>query len=209
MDDVLADLRGTELENDAKGQLKLAYGGFKKVYDFCLSRTRTTLEPLPDKAYQAEFKDILRAHLTQLADFARDVSSEPPCAVVMEVLLALVFAWWSLEDCKSTMDSLRRGGKAFLKQPHPAQLLSLFRILGVAGSPDDSLKVTGPYSGGRLNSYFEFDAKQSAQSKLKNHMAEIKTGEGTCNTGWQIAFLTRCDVRFSVLLCDVQENLSP
>jgi len=178
LEDVLNELRGTGLEGATRTKLELAYCGFKRVYDVCLSRTRTKLEHMSQERYDADFDHVLGADLAQLAAYARKVSSKPPCAAVMEILLALVLAWWSLEGCKSTMDSLRRQGKAFLKQPHPAQLLALFRILGVAGSSDD-IKVNGNPATDLIENYFEFDTQVSAPSALNNHMVEIKTGEGT------------------------------
>jgi hypothetical protein len=62
--------------------------------------------------------------------------------------------------------------KGYLKQPHPAQIIGILRVLGVGYHPDEYLPLDHERA-----KYFATDDK-NLMAKIRNNLVQIKTGEG-------------------------------
>lgn len=107
--------------------------------------------------------------------------SIPTCQMVVS-LMALLFAHWTLSESEKFFERLKGGGEKyditqqlFLKQPHPAQIVSILRLLGI-----DQQEVKAETKGRTvLGNIFSSapDTKRIPISQLlSHHLVEIKTG---------------------------------
>jgi hypothetical protein len=203
-----ARLTSLHLSPTTSAALLSTYKGFGSVYWRCVNRITGKLEHTLEKG-GANFDDVLKQELRLLAEFADVLKKRPASTATAKLLAAVVFAWWTVSDCRLALEAMRAeasggggGGGAkdthYLRQPHAAQLLSVFRLLGLDGAraegppfaearedyvDEDSVDENeGPFA-----KMFRLDADLDAEDKLSpmnlhNHMAEIKTGEGVCVT---------------------------
>ena len=144
--DKLAELNS--LSNDQKETLRNSYTAFHTR--FCdLLKTKTTLE---------DFADLVPRHESAVL--------RHKC---IPELVAAIFAAWSMSISDKTTES------SAWPSPHPIQVLSIYRLLGV-GSPKR------PKSGFWLDTLYKvgdyFSAKSSKADAGRGHLIELKTGEG-------------------------------
>ncbi len=135
-------------------QLKGQYGRFEEAY---WERVQRGLEA-NTLASKEELEEILR--------------SQVPYTDKIISVAASLFARWSVEDYKeklrkSGLDpsaaTMSEGLQADILKPHPAQILAIFRLLG--------MNVAAPYPNNP-------DIQAEVDLYIQNHLAEIKTGEG-------------------------------
>lgn len=142
-DNVLADLTGNNID---RGVLKSAYGDFYKTYWGYVESGLLDAE-----------KE--KAALIQAAQST--ASGREPIAKKVVGLMACLFAYWTLDNSMrylmltdasqeaETSDDI--ASRSYLLQPHPAQVISIMRLLGVDGTQ---------------------------LPNLDNHFVQIGTGEG-------------------------------
>jgi hypothetical protein len=139
------------------------YSGFDKCYGDLVERGLCA--DRPEAATQQVVGDV------------RTLLSTGVEHVDVVVLLGHIFAFWTLSKTKHYQQALSQGGdssdnvKSYLLQPHPAQVISIFRMLGIDEAPGAK---------GHLNlTHFKVPAKQHLLYRtLQNHLIQIKTGEG-------------------------------
>jgi hypothetical protein len=216
VDDILGNMSGSDWDADAAEALRTTYRGFHGVYWRCVNRVTDKLMQLGEGAYEDKFDEVLRREKAELVRFAHHLAEQKGAAgrstTTAQLLLAVVFAWWTVSDCKPAVDSMllatvasstsalgSPGGgskngaavavevdKTYLRQPHAAQVLSLFRLLSmqeVCGH-DYVLDPATVDGDGPMAAMFDLDgACHDKPMKLARHMAEIKTGEGACVCG--------------------------
>ena len=85
-------------------------------------------------------------------------SLEAVCQIV-----ARLFAFWTLQNSekyyKQALDTDENDAKLYLLQPHAAQLIAIFRLLGFDASPSS-------------------DRTGILEGRMSNHLVQVKTGEG-------------------------------
>ena len=126
-------------------------------------------------AFQAKFRSLLETNYT-LEQLAAHAPHHEAAAVKPENipgLLATIFAAWSLSMSSKTPDS------SVWPSPHPVQVLSIFRLLGVDAAKSakkwfalEALSAVRDFVGDYLNPR---DPKAKAG---QGHLIELKTGEG-------------------------------
>lgn len=196
VEDILKQLKGTLLRDGEKVALREAFNGFSSVYWRCVNRTTNKLLAFKsDEEYERGFSSVLRQDLHELVALATVLSVREHTTCLAQVLLALVFAHWTLVECKPALDAMRSDEAGslgdcqhemqYLRQPHAAQVLSVFRLLGVTRMTSEDYVVPGVSDDEPLASMFDWQKLDvGLEIALTNHMAEIKTGEG--------AFLFAC-----------------
>lgn len=153
-------------------RLKTLYTQFQEEYWAYVQKglEGQSSELVPD-IYTEIFNEIL-------AESTEDSLSDYPTKVIK--LAACFFAYWSAQDYKKRAEEKLAGGapsanatitleldeafKLGILQPHPAQIIGIFRLFGIDQDPSDNLNVT--------------DILSESLKYLKNHLAEIHTGEG-------------------------------
>jgi hypothetical protein len=215
-----------------KAALLSTHKGFSSVYWRCVNRITGKLERALDKKTDDKFAQVLRKELRLLVEFADVLKKRPASAATAQLLAAVVFAWWTVSDCRPALEAMREaagtngggggggagGGAAdavvdggggdvrdqhYLRQPHPAQLLSVFRLLGLNGAcAEDYLdqNAVGDNSG-PFAKMFQLDVVGlQAPLKLQSHMAEIKSGEGALPCAYVCVCVSAC-VRARIRAC--------
>jgi hypothetical protein len=190
--------------------LRSTYMGFQSVYWRCVNRVTGKLLQLKKAEYQRQFEKRMRDAKSELVALACEMAKPGLRSTAMaQMLLAVIFAWWTVSDCKPALDTMRSaadkaarsatggggggvpespGGdldaadtKKYLRQPHAAQVLSVFRLLGIHNKCRenyvDETKV-GNDEGAMAEMFELTEVDHSTKVQLENHMAEIKTGEG-------------------------------
>lgn len=153
-------------------RLKTLYTQFQEEYWAYVQKglEGQSSELVPD-IYTEIFNEIL-------AESTEDSLSDYPTKVIK--LAACFFAYWSAQDYKKRAEEKLASGapsanatitleldeafKLGILQPHPAQIIGIFRLFGIDQDPSDNLNVT--------------DILSKSLKYLKNHLAEIHTGEG-------------------------------
>lgn len=84
-------------------------------------------------------------------------------------LAAGLFAYWSITEYENRAEAAKATQieQGSILQPHPTQIVAIFRLLGLGTSRTDD-----------IGHNFSTNFLQQASPYLTNHLAEIKTGEG-------------------------------
>ncbi|KAL4445289.1 hypothetical protein ABPG74_022102, partial [Tetrahymena malaccensis] len=93
-------------------------------------------------------------------------------------LIYLIFSLWSLLDISYYSDnsSCSQDKRSdFILQPHPGQIISILRILGLGYIKEKDTRVISS-----VKKFFDYDTKNDEEpdDQLKNNLIEIGTGEG-------------------------------
>lgn len=143
-EDVLRDLTGDQIDS---AKLLKAMKQYEVLYWELVEKG------LP------KIKEVKREIIEKVKEIHKESGSKSD---KMISITAHLFAYWTLDNSSNYMDMLdvsetsgvvadRKTEKDYLLQPHPAQVISIFRLLGI---------------------------DVSGEMVLKNHLAEIGTGEG-------------------------------
>lgn len=141
IDYVLSNVTGTDLNVEG---LRKKYEDFHETFKYLITENlnlENNVAVLIKKLYQ-----ILEPLKLKGKKLTTTIYSQIP------LILAHIFAIWTLLNSKHFFDSgsSQEDGEGYLFQPHPAQVIAIFRILGIG---DD-------------------------KEELVNNFAQIKTGEG-------------------------------
>ena len=214
--DAEADAEADALRSATADALRSTYKGFKTAYWRCVNRVTGKLLRLKKEAYKSQFVEVLRKEQRDLVAFAHTLAKPRlRSTATAQMLVATIFAWWTVDDCKPALDTMRlaaeskasrSGGggdapstpgdgpstpggddvdddtsdKKYLRQPHAAQVLSVFRLLGIRSAcSEDYVKKQVDSDEIPVAEMFDMTGVDHEQTvELENHMAEIKTGEG-------------------------------
>ncbi|CAF0744473.1 unnamed protein product [Adineta steineri] len=142
IDYVLDNLRGDLIDKD---QLKKRYNEFHDLYENLIEenlKTKLELQKLISNI------KIIAGNIKQTSDifdWDADIRTKIP------KLAAHIFALWTLQNATHYFEAEGIGNRdAYLLQPHAAQIISIFRMLGIGDK----------------------------QEELKNNLVQIRTGEG-------------------------------
>jgi hypothetical protein len=215
---MLGKVEGTAWDADAAAAMLSTYQGFLSVYWRCVNRvTDKLLAPKDDTDYQTQFDGVLRAEKSELVKFARMLadSRHKRMTFTAQILLAVIFAWWTVSSCKGAVDAFRsvansaastsgEGGgsksssgssstgidRNYLRQPHAAQVMSVFRLLGIRDACPADYVVKGVGNDKPVAAMFNLPSAGHAGDfpavTFANHLAEIKTGEGALTHGYLV-----------------------
>lgn len=187
------DMDGTVLSDNDKTSLLVTFEKYSQVYNRMVNRTMEKLLNVQPFS-QVTVKKVLNKELKLIIEFAEEVAKDKKrSGPNAQLLLAAAFAWWTLSDCHAAVEAQRskktnakkkkktRKALEYLKVPHPAQVLSVFRLLGIE-KPCNHDYILDPTEIGNdvpVKDMFSFaGADHTIPITLVNHLAEIKTGEG-------------------------------
>jgi hypothetical protein len=156
IDYVLKDLRG-----DAIDEKKLAssYRAFKTKFDSLIE------DYLYPKIDFDTFKSNLSLFVSNILKNTNNGEWTEKTLEDLPILIAHIFALWTLLNAGQYFQ-MQGDKKTFLFLPHPAQVVSIFRILGI-GYEIDKMKI--------LKEKFNLTQKDLS---LKKNFVQIGTGEG-------------------------------
>jgi hypothetical protein len=156
IDYVLKDLRG-----DAIDEKKLAssYRAFKTKFDSLIE------DYLYPKIDFDTFKSNLSLFVSNILKNTNNGEWTEKTLEDLPILIAHIFALWTLLNAGQYFQ-MQGDKKTFLFLPHPAQVVSIFRILGI-GYEMDTMKI--------LKEKFNLTQKDLS---LKKNFVQIGTGEG-------------------------------
>ncbi|CAF2074733.1 unnamed protein product, partial [Rotaria magnacalcarata] len=162
---VLDELRGDDIVKDV---LESRYKSFRKTYDNLVANTlaafnqKTETEPNIDVLIsQTKFLLGKIVHTPTSVNWDQSVRDQIPD------LLAHIFAIWTAKNTQHY--NTARGidaGKAYLLMPHVAQVLAIFRILGIGHKKN--VTVAG----------YNVPGIKRLSSSLMNNLVQVGTGEG-------------------------------
>ena len=156
IDYVLKDLTGDAID---QSKLKECYEIFKEEFDSCISNY---LKPNIDFA---KFKCNLKLMTSNIRIDQSKPEWDETILEKLPVLIAHIFALWTLLNSGQYFQ-LKADKKKFLFLPHPAQIVSIFRMLGL---------------GYEVTIYRKLKEKVGISHKdlsLKKNLVQIGTGEG-------------------------------
>ena len=155
---VLRDLKGTDVDTH---QLEKAFKKYETTYKILVDEYLA-----PDiklNQFLANFKIILNQ--IRLTDVNR-INWNSKIEDLLPELVGHVFALWTL---LKSHNFFKISEKDYLFQPHPAQVISILRMLGIGYSQGFKQTIINI-----KNSFFGYDKNTS----LKNNLVQIGTGEG-------------------------------
>jgi hypothetical protein len=177
---VLKNIKGTHI--DVK-ELKEAFFIYKTNFDELIVkyiRPKVGTEILVNELNKI-LEKILQKNSKPLSQLDSNVLKELP------VLIAHIFALWTFLNSKSYFSN----ETDYLFLPHPAQVVSIFRMLGI-GNASSTMKSSSPLGG---------------SSSLKNNLVQIGTGEGKSVT-LAVAAVTLSLLGFDIYCVCYSEYLS-
>jgi len=180
----------TKIEID---NLRGHYEKYYEEYNSLVTRAVKDICKIPplQQTADAQIRQILSrtkiSLVTEARQLAKSAATEfgmPSCAA-MRSIVAYIFAWWSLDSAaeatnaaRGSHDSVEKDWRftphditVHLKKPNAAQILSVFRLLGMSGIL--------PREHTSFFSLKRWIAPPNDRAiDLESHLAEIKTGEG-------------------------------
>ena len=180
IDYVLKNIKGTHV--DVK-ELKEAFFIYKTNFDELIVkyiRPKVGTEILVNELNKI-LEKIRQKNSKPLSQMDSNVLKELP------VLIAHIFALWTFLNSKSYFSN----ETDYLFLPHPAQVVSIFRMLGI-GNASSTMRSSSPLGG---------------SSSLKNNLVQIGTGEGKSVT-LAVAAVTLSLLGFDIYCVCYSEYLS-
>ncbi|CAF3095788.1 unnamed protein product [Rotaria sp. Silwood2] len=162
---VLKELAGDDIATDV---LATCYQIFRATYDDLISRILGVFDQNKDN------EPDLEALITQTKALVATVTQKPNTIIwdhsfrdKIPELLAYIFAVWTLKNTQH-YNALRgiESARAYLLMPHVAQVLAIFRILGIGYKKYAKIKESKKSLTGKIS------------DDLINNLVEIRTGEG-------------------------------
>ena len=153
---VLKDLRGDAIDKDKLGK---SYSAFKMKFD---SLIEDYLKPNIDFD---TFKSNMNLFVSNIQKSSPNGEFSEKTLEDLPILIAHIFALWTLLNAGEYFQ-IQGDKKTFLFLPHPAQVVSIFRILGI-GYERDAMQILKEKIGYSQSDYF-----------LKKNLVQIGTGEG-------------------------------
>ena len=161
-DEVLKLLRGDEVDEMCRRGLKAHYDAFEKEYWHLVQQGLTSL----------------RGTITDLPNLTRELL-RLNCDVHEKIrhILTHVCAYWTLDNLQSSGSEAKKdlSDKTNLLQPHAAQIIAVFRLLGVEREGDVGRDFAAEYTDKTKTSVVDV---VSYVKGLKKQLAQVLTGEG-------------------------------
>ncbi|CAF4345538.1 unnamed protein product, partial [Rotaria sp. Silwood2] len=165
LDYVLEHLDGDNID---KNILRERYNAFREIYDKLIS---TNLKLLNQKNEQERHLEGIisntKIRVGKVVQKTGAIQWNYSLKTMIHEILAYIFAVWTLANTEHYNSS--RGieqAKAYLLMPHIAQVITIFRILGIGYSESKKIPLIGVIYGKKIS------------DDLINTLVEIGTGEG-------------------------------
>ncbi len=176
--------------DQVRANLRTSYDSFKQMYDAIVDRVRIKLLDLKlGEGFSSAFDDVLEAQLQPLRQLAANLGrrNSSSCELVL-LLLSLAFSHWTLSTSKvaikTILSDMNHTGRTstdpsnYMKEPHAAQVVSILRLLGMDRAVLSCLKKRRK-AGAPLEDMFKLKRiEDRSPINLRNHAAQILTGEG-------------------------------
>ncbi|CAF3045236.1 unnamed protein product [Rotaria sp. Silwood2] len=162
---VISELEGNDVSKDV---LRSRYKNFRQIYDYLISTILASFNPKTEKEPNIEVLITqTKVLLGTVAQKVNDITWDYSFRDKIPELLAHIFAVWTLKNTQHY--NAMRGidaSQAYLLMPHVAQVIAIFRILGIGY--EKSMKI------GRIKVPFT----KRISDDLVNNLVQIGTGEG-------------------------------
>jgi len=146
------EIEGVNVKEINKARLLQSYQKFKEIYENILKKNLINIKKESDSNLVTEIKDKFYIAKSILLEVNKSKEIMNWMGIIDNIpeLLAYIFAEWTITNASSFFDAEDSDDReSYLLKPHPAQVISIFRIL-----------------------------KIDERENLDNHLVQIKTGEG-------------------------------
>ena len=162
---VLDELRGDDVVKDV---LESRYGIFRQMYDALVANSLTAFNQKTETEPNCDpLISQTKSLIGKIVQSPTSVNWDQSLRDQIPELLAHIFAVWTLKNTQHYNAS--RGidaAKAYLLMPHVAQVIAIFRILGIGHKKN--VKVAG----------FSLPGIKRLSNGLVNNLVQVGTGEG-------------------------------
>jgi hypothetical protein len=153
---VIRDIKGDAID---RVKLKESYDLFKKTFDELIN---DHLKPEIDFNM---FKSNLNLLVSSIQLNSYEIEWSEQILEKLPILIGYIFALYTLQNSGQYFQ-MQGSGQTFLFLPHPAQIISIFRLLGIG------------YEKGTMHSLKERFGLTQKDLSLKKNLCQIGTGEG-------------------------------